>query len=174
MSGRKSVHFVLCYEPYMANQNHPMHIVAVAASVTNSQGQVLLIKSPRRDSEFPGGQVEESETLTNALKREVLEETGIIIRPMSLVGVYSNTRKPSILMLDFVCEYVSGEPRTSAESLQVEWVDRDEAFARVKRPSIRGRLKTMLEFSGEITYRAYFVDPNRIDMNYTELENRKI
>jgi hypothetical protein len=32
----------------------------------------------------------------------------------------------------------------------------------------------MLEFNGEITYRAYFVDPDRIDLNYQELEDRKI
>ena len=151
-----------------------MHIVAVAAFVTNARGQVLMIKSPRRDWEFPGGQVEEGETLTHALEREVLEETGMVVRPVSLVGVYSNTRKPSILMLDFVCEYVSGEPKTSAESLQVEWVDRDRALSRVKRPSIRGRLKNMLEFSGEVTYRAYFVDPNGVDYEYTLLEERKI
>ena len=158
----------------MTDQNYPMHILAVAAFVTNVRGQVLMIKSPRRDWEFPGGQVEEGETLTHALEREVLEETGMVVRPVSLVGVYSNTRKPSILMLDFVCEYVSGEPKTSAESLQVEWVDRDRALSRVKRPSIRGRLKNMLEFSGEVTYRAYFVDPNGVDYEYTLLEERKI
>ena len=156
------------------NKTYPMHIVAVAAFVTNLQGRVLMIKSPRRDWEFPGGQVEESERLTHALEREVFEETGIIIKPKSLVGVYSNTRKPSILMLDFICEYISGEPKTSAESLQVEWVAREETLSRVKRPAIRGRLKTMLEFSGEVTYRAYFVDPNRIDLDYKELEDRKI
>jgi len=152
-----------------------MHIVAVAALVTNSQGQVLMLKSPRyQDWEFPGGQVEESETLTQALEREVFEETGIIVKPISLVGVYSNTRIPSILVLDFLCQYVSGEPRTSLESTQVEWMDRDDALSRVERIVIRKRLKTMLEFSGEITYRAYFVDPNQIDIGYKELEDRKI
>jgi hypothetical protein len=53
-------------------------------------------------------------------------------------------------------------------------VDRDEALSRVHRKAIHGRLKNMLEFRGEITYRAYFVDPNRIDLHYQELEDRKI
>ena len=151
-----------------------MHIVAVAAFVTNTQGQVLMLKSPRGDWEFPGGQVEVGETLPQALRREVLEETGIVVEPQSLVGVYSNTCSPSLLMLDFVCDYVSGEIRASDESIQVEWVERSEALARVKRPAIRGRLQTMLEFSGQVMYRAYFVDPLQVDVPYTELEERWI
>jgi 8-oxo-dGTP diphosphatase len=155
--------------------NDRMHIVATGGFVTNSQGQVLLINSPRYgDWEFPGGQVEESETIPQALEREVFEETGIVVRVKSLVGIYSNTWKPSIVKMDFICEYISGEPRPSAESTHVEWVDRDESLSRVKREAIYKRLKNMLEFSGEITYRAYFVGPNRIDLNYKELEERKI
>ena len=175
MSGSEFAHFVLCYKGRMTNQNYPTHIVAVAAFVTNERGQVLMLKSPRYgDWEFPGGQVEESETITHALEREVLEETGIMVRPKELVGVYSNIRKPSIVMLDFVCEYISGEPKTSAESSLLEWVESEEALVRIKRPAISRRLKAMLEFSGGVTYRAYFVDPNGVDLNYSELENRKI
>ncbi|HKJ38294.1 MAG TPA: NUDIX hydrolase [Anaerolineales bacterium] len=158
-----------------SDKDYPVHIVAVGGLVTNANGQVLMIKSPRYgDWEFPGGQVEESETLTHALAREIIEETGIMVKVRSLVGVYSNTRKPSIVMMDFICEYVSGEPAISAESSQVEWVDRDQALPRIKRDAIYKRMKDMLEFSGEIIYRAYFVDPNRVDINYTELEDRKI
>lgn len=157
------------------SNHYPMHIVATGGFVTNSEGQILLIKSPRYgDWEFPGGQVEEGETIPHALEREVFEETGIVIRVKSLVGIYSNTRKPSIVNIDFTCEYISGEPQTSVESTQVEWVDRGKALSRVKREVIYKRLKNMLEFSGKITYRAYFVDPNRIDLNYKELEEREI
>jgi 8-oxo-dGTP diphosphatase len=158
-----------------SNKEYPVHIVAVGGFVTNPRGQVLMIKSPRYgDWEFPGGQVEESETLTHALEREVLEETGITVKVKLLVGVYSNTRKPSIVIMDFICEYVSGEPTKSAESSQVEWVNRDEVLARIKRDAIYERMKDMLEFSGEITYRAYLVDPNQVDVKYSELEDRMI
>jgi 8-oxo-dGTP diphosphatase len=87
--------------------NYPKHIVAAGGFVTNSQGQVLLIKSPRYgDWEFPGGQVEEGETIPHALGREIFEETGITVRVKSLVGIYSNTRTPPIVNLDFICEYI--------------------------------------------------------------------
>jgi len=157
------------------SRDYPVHIVAVGGLVTNTQGQVLMIKSPRYgDWEFPGGQVEESEILTHALEREVLEETGITVNVKSLVGIYSNTRTPSIVMMDFICEYVSGEPTPSEESVNVEWVNHDDVLSRIKRKSIYKRMKDMIEFSGEIIYRAYLVDPYQVNRKYTEWEDRKI
>ena len=157
------------------SRDYPVHIVAVGGFVTNANGQVLMIKSPRYgDWEFPGGQVEEGELLTHALKREILEETGITAKVKSLVGIYSNIREPSIVMMDFICEYVAGEPTLSHESSQVEWVNRNDALSRIKRRSIYKRMKDMLEFSGEIIYRAYLVDPYQVDRKYIEWEDRKI
>jgi len=151
----------------MPEQKFPMHIVAVA-------GQVLLIQSPRHDWEFPGGQVEEGETLIQALEREILEETGVIASVKSLVGLYSNLRKPPILMADFICEYISGEPRESEESLKVEWVNKADVLTHIRRPSILGRMKAMLEFSSIITYRAYMVDAFDINAPYNIQDERSI
>ncbi len=154
---------------------YPVHIVASGGFVLNSKNQVLMLKSPRYgDWEFPGGQIEESETIPHGLEREILEETGIIVKTKSLIGVYSNIRTPSIVMLDFLCEYVSGNPQPSNESSDVKWVNQEDALKLVKRESIYKRLKNMLEFDGAINYIAYLVDPNIKDLNYQEFENRKI
>lgn len=151
----------------------PKHIVAVAGLVTDALGRVLMVLSPRGDWEFPGGQVEEGETLTAALEREVLEETGVRVAVGALVGVYSNVRSP-IVMLDFLCEFLGGEPTTSDESLQVEWVERDEALLRVIRPAIRDRLRDMLEFDGRVVYRAYSFDAGQVHAEYTIHEERRV
>ena len=58
-------------------RTHPRHIAAVSALITHPDGRILLIKSPRRGWEFPGGQVEEGENLIEALKREIREEAGV-------------------------------------------------------------------------------------------------
>ena len=151
----------------------PKHIVAVAGLVTDSQGRVLMVLSPRRDWEFPGGQVEEGETLTDALEREVLEETGIRVAVGKLVGIYSNV-KSHIVMMDFLCNYLSSEPTTSEESLEVEWVERDEALSRIIRPVIRDRLRDMLEFDGRVIYRAYTFDASEVHTEYTVHEERRM
>lgn len=142
----------------------PKHIVAVGGLVRDTEGRVLMIRSPRRDWEFPGGQVEEGEDLVTALQREVFEETGVTVSVGKLAGVYSNV-KSHIVMFDFLCEFVSGELQTSAESLAVEWVEAGEALSRIIRPVIRDRMRDMLEFTGEVVYRAYEFDADKV---YTE------
>jgi len=57
----------------------PTHIVAVGGLISNNEGNILLVKSPRRGWKFPGGQVEVGEDLMTALKREVEEESGFIV-----------------------------------------------------------------------------------------------
>ena len=142
----------------------PKHIVAVAGLVRDADGRVLMIRSPRGDWEFPGGQVEEGEDLVTALQREVWEETGITVSVGRLAGVYSNV-KSHIVMFDFLCELVSGELQTSPESLAVEWVAAGDALERIIRPVIRDRMRDMLEFTGEVIYRAYEFDADKV---YTE------
>lgn len=56
----------------------------VGAVIPNAEGKVLLLHRTADDYlgglwEFPSGGVEEGETLTEALHREVLEETGLTI-----------------------------------------------------------------------------------------------
>jgi 8-oxo-dGTP diphosphatase len=151
----------------------PKHIVAVAGLVEDAQGRVLMIRSPRRDWEFPGGQVEEGEDLVCALQREILEETGIEVTVGKLAGVYSNV-KSHIVMFDFLCKPVSGEVRTSPESLAVEWVEREEVLGRIIRPVIRDRMRDMLEFEGEIVYRSYEFDADEVYTEYTIHQERHI
>jgi hypothetical protein len=88
------------------------HIVAVAGLVTDARERVLMIRSPRRDWEFPGGQVEGGESLTDALRRKV--------------------------------------------------------------PAIRDRMRDMLEFSGQVVYRAYTFDAGEVYADYTVHEERRI
>lgn len=53
------------------------HFVSVAGFASNDNGDILLIKSPRRGLEYPGGMVERGETFQEALLREIREEAGV-------------------------------------------------------------------------------------------------
>ncbi len=141
---------------------YPKHIVAVSGLICHPNGKILLIRSPRRGWEFPGGQVEEGENLIKALRREIQEESGVTASIGALVGIYSNIKSPTKLMFGFLGDYVSGELRTSDESLEVEWVARDSALQRVSNSAIYDRMKDMLDFSGRVVYRVYTNNPYHV------------
>ncbi len=58
--------------------------------------------------------------------REVLEETGIKVRPLRLVGVYKNM-KLAVVSLAFRCEPIGGAERISDEATAVSWLTIAEA-----------------------------------------------
>ena len=141
---------------------HPKHIVAVSGLISHSNGKILLIRSPRRGWELPGGQVEEGENLIEALQREIQEEAGATASIGPLVGIYSNIRSPTKLMFGFLGDYVSGELSTSAESLETEWVACNSVLQRVSNPVSYDLMKDMLNFSGQVIYRVYTTDPYQV------------
>lgn len=66
----------------------------------------------------PGGFLEVDETVTEAARRETLEETGLVIEPGEIVGLYTRL-EAAVVVLAFEARIVGGEPRTSLESLEV-------------------------------------------------------
>lgn len=145
---------------------HPKHIVAVSGLVRHPDGRVLLIRSPRRGWEFPGGQVEEGENLFEALQREIQEESGVNTSIGSLVGVYSNIRSPTKVMFGFLGDYIGGELKTSEESVETKWVTRHSVLQYISNHVIYDRSKDMLDFSGRVIYRVYSTHPYKIYEQY--------
>ena len=61
----------------------------VAAVIKDSAGRILLQeKSSDEGWSLPGGAIEPGETPEQAVRREVREETGILVEPREIIGVY--------------------------------------------------------------------------------------
>jgi 8-oxo-dGTP diphosphatase len=98
------------------------HSVSVAGVVIDEEGRALVIQ--RRDNahwEPPGGILERDETITDGLVREVREETGLIVEPIALTGVYKNLSR-GIVALVFRCRAISGTLTENAEVTAFRWV----------------------------------------------------
>lgn len=105
------------------------HSVSVAGVVIDDQGRALLTQ--RRDNghwEAPGGVLELGEDIVSGLIREVKEETGLQIEPLSLSGVYKNMTR-GIVALVFRCKVVSGQLEETDEARAFRWVTAGEVRA---------------------------------------------
>lgn len=119
------------------------HFVSVAGLVLNEHNQVLLVKSPDRGWEYPGGIVEFGESLQDALKREIKEESGVDAEIIGFVGLCKNLER-NIVNIDFICKYISGEITTSEESTEVKWFSMEDAVMAVDFPLTKKRIRNML------------------------------
>lgn len=103
--------------------NRPRPALAVDAVVIRKSGSVVLIKRRKPPYEgywaLPGGFVEYGETVENAVKREVKEETGLDVEIKGLIGVYSKPdRDPRghVVSIAYLVVEASGHLQGSEET----------------------------------------------------------
>jgi len=121
----------------------PKHVLSAAVTVVDDSNRLLLIKSPTRGWEIPGGQVEASEEITRAAIREVHEESGIEVRISAFCGVFQTVSR-SVCNFLFLGEPVGGVPTTSSESLEVGWFDLPQALDMITHENFRSRVEHCL------------------------------
>ena len=118
--------------------------ISVGVIATNKSNEILLIKGPIRGWEFPGGIIEPSESIWDAAIREVLEETGYKIKPLEISFIYQNLTK-NVISLIIKAFVISGEARTSKESLEVGFFTREEAIKMINYSNFVDRLNNCLD-----------------------------
>ncbi len=127
-----------------SSREYPEKPVVGIGGVIIEQGRTLLI---RRGSEplrgewsIPGGTLEVGETLQEGVARELLEETGVEIRVLELIEVFDRifleneasdtplrkTPRFHFVIVDYLCERVSGEPRAGSDVTDVAFAREDE------------------------------------------------
>lgn len=109
----------------MSWQSGLMH---VAVGVVSDQNQKILIaKRPANKSkagfwEFPGGKVEEGETVFEALKRELQEEVGVLIdSAIPLINVHYYNQECEVLLDTWMVTAFSGIA-SGLEGQIIKWV----------------------------------------------------
>lgn len=98
-------------------------LVAVDSLVIRKAGSVVLVKRRKPPYEgfwaLPGGFVEYGETVEEAVKREVKEETGLDVDIKGLIGIYSKPdRDPRghVISIAYLTVEIGGELKDSEET----------------------------------------------------------
>ena len=103
----------------------PKFLVGVLAVIFDEQGRVLLLKHTYRPDYpwgLPGGWLKAGEGAAAGIERELLEETGFVVRAMQPLMVGGDNQRPR-LDLVFSCEYERGTFRPSAEVSEARFFD---------------------------------------------------
>lgn len=111
--------------------------------------------------EAPGGQVEIGEPLDEALCREVLEETGIIIAPIGITGIYYNATD-ALLSVVFKARFVSGDIRIQPEEIKEAafvTLTNDTIHQFITRPHMRSRTIDCMNATNFVPYETWKVSP---------------
>lgn len=106
--------------------------LAVSAAIIRD-GRILIVRRARAPAfgvyTLPGGVVEAGETLTEAVTREVREETALVIEPIGLAGHREailrdkdNRVERHFVILAFAARWVSGEPVLNEELAEARWM----------------------------------------------------
>ncbi|MEO1137654.1 MAG: NUDIX hydrolase [Pseudomonadota bacterium] len=118
--------------------------------------EVLLVRRGREPLKghwsIPGGKVQFGEALADAVAREVREETQIEINVLGLLDVFESLPQADgdrhYLMIDYVAEWVSGEPLAGDDADAAEFVSFKEAQNRLSWDLTRKALDRAAAFRG--------------------------
>ncbi len=120
--------------------------LAVSAAILRD-GKVLVVRRARNPAgglySLPGGVVEAGETLVEAVKREVDEETALVIEPIALAGYREVVARDGddkverhFVILPFAARWIAGEPKLNEELSDWLWVDPSDVASMPTTPGL--------------------------------------
>jgi ADP-ribose pyrophosphatase len=117
----------------MKNRQYPTHPQVAVGAIVFNKGRILLVRRRNPPAEgiwaIPGGKVRLGETLQQAAEREILEETGIVIRASAPVFTFDMIDRDRwgrprfhYVITDLEAIYVSGQILPGDDALSAKWV----------------------------------------------------
>ena len=118
-------------------REYPARPALAVGVVVFKENRVLLVKRGNPPAQgvwaIPGGSVELGETLKTAAEREILEETGIVIKAGEPIFSFESIHRDDkdqvrfhYYIVDVAASYISGEPTAGDDALDVGWISKEE------------------------------------------------
>lgn len=115
------------------SRRYPARPLLGVGAVVFREGSVLLIERGQPPLEgywtLPGGMVEAGERLETAVAREVLEETGLIVRPATVAEIFQRIMQDEdgrieyhYVIIDYICELEGGTLQAASDVAAAAWI----------------------------------------------------
>jgi 8-oxo-dGTP diphosphatase len=119
------------------SREYPARPILGVGGVVIHDGRVLLARRGTppllHQWSIPGGKVEAGETLQQAVRREMAEETGLDVRVRDMIEVIERIdldaegkARHHYVIIDYLCEKISGDARAASDVAEVAWAAREE------------------------------------------------
>lgn len=124
----------------MTDREYPDRPIVGVGAVIFNEGRVLLVQrgNPPMQGEWslPGGALEIGETLVEGVRREVMEETGLLVDPITIIEVFDRIARDEAgrvqyhyVLVDYLCRITGGSPACASDATGLRWAAPDELDA---------------------------------------------
>ena len=129
----------------------------VRALIFSPEGKLFLMRSHKWRDKYviPGGHIELGESIEQALRREIKEETGLDIDNVEFVGFQEFIlddafwKKRHFIFFDYACTTESARVTLNDEAQEYVWVPLAEALASPVEPYTRWTIQTYIQQHAE-------------------------
>ena len=116
-------------------RRYPQRPILGVGAIIIESGCILLVERGREPLKgqwsLPGGAVEVGEKLADAVRRETLEETGLVVEPLAVVETFERITRDAeglaeyhYVLVDYLCRVTGGELKAGDDVSKAQWVDR--------------------------------------------------
>src|SRR3989338_5730761 len=148
--------------PAFISAMESMPRAAVGALIFNQEGKLLLIRTHKWSHKYgiPGGKIDYAETAEQALKREIMEETGLAVYDIRFVMMQDCVkskeyykRDAHFILLDYACKTKGRKVKLNYEAQGCRWVKPEDALKLNLNKPTRGLILEYLKHKGKILLR---------------------
>ena len=118
-------------------RDYPQQPLVGVGAVIVERGRVVVVRRAteplKGEWSIPGGMLELGESVAAAAAREAREETGLVVEPGEVLGVFDRILPDSAgkiryhyVLIDLLCRRVSGELRAGGDAAEARWLTAEE------------------------------------------------
>lgn len=136
--------------------------------------QVLMINRTKswKGWAFPGGHLEKGESIIDCVKREILEEAGVVLENLIFKGItniYNTVNHKRHIIYNFACNKYTGIVKTYCNEGEVRWINISEFEVLPMAEGMEYRIPLFLEDKRQELYIEWNEEQGYTNVEYCEM-----